>query len=357
MSKPSRTVFCDDVALKALKELVARRTAPAGIVQRAKIILACIAGETVQGIVQQLKTSPATVMRWKGRFIESGLQGLFDKARSGRPTQIDLEFKKAVLEKLEQEPPEGFGQWDGPLLAQHLGFPVHSVWKLLRQERISLARKRSWCISTDPEFASKAADVVGLYLAPPENAFVICIDEKPNIQALERRTGYAISSDKKLIQGIESTYTRNGTVNLFAALSVASGHIHGKVTPPGEKTKKGFLNFMDDLLVHLPKSSEYHVIVDNHSIHKRHGAWLENHPNVFFHYTPTSASWLNMVEIWFGILTRKSLRKKSFSSTGDLAAHIEAFTAAYNETARPFVWKKREVKGSQLKNIARNFNN
>jgi transposase len=357
MSKTSRPVSCDLATLEKLKELAARRTTPSGTAQRAKIVLACIAGETVQSIVQRLQTSPATVMRWKGRFLESGLQGIFDKPRSGRPTRIDLEFKKAVLEKLEQEPPEGFGQWDGPLLAQHLGLPVHSVWKLLRQERISLARKRSWCVSTDPEFASKAADVVGLYLAPPENAFVICIDEKPNIQALERRTGYAISSDKKLVQGIESTYKRNGTVNLFAALHVASGHIHGKVTPPGEKTKKGFLNFMDDLLAHLPDSSEYHVIVDNHSIHKRHGAWLENHPNVFFHYTPTSASWLNMVEIWFGILTRKSLRKKSFSNTGDLAAHIEAFTEAYNETAHPFVWKKREVKGSQLKNIARNFSN
>jgi len=346
MSKTPRKISCDAVTLEKLKELAARRTTPSGTAQRAKIVLACMAGETVQAIVDRLHTSPGTVMRWKGRFLEGGLQGLLDKPRSGRPTQIDLEFKKAVLEKLEQEPPEGFGQWDGPLLAQCLGLPVYSIWKLLRQERISLARKRSWCISTDPEFASKAADVVGLYLAPPENAFVICVDEKPNIQALERRTGYAISSDKKLIQGIESTYERHGTVNLFAALHVASGHIHGKVTTPGEKTKKGFLNFMDDLLAHLPESSEYHVIVDNHSIHKRHEAWLANHPNVFFHYTPTSASWLNMVEIWFGILTRKSLRKKGFSNTGELAAHIEAFTATYNETARPFIWKRREVKGS-----------
>jgi transposase len=343
--------------LDKLNEFATRRTIPSGMAQRAKIILACINGETVQNIVQRLHTSPATVMRWKGRFIECGLQGIADKPRSGRPTCIDLEFKKAVLQKLEQEPPKGFGQWDGELLAQELGFSKHSIWKLLRQERISLARKRSWCVSTDPEFAAKAADVVGLYLAPPENAFVICIDEKPNIQALERRTGYAVSSDKKLIQGIESTYKRHGTINLFAALHVASGHIHGKVTPPNEKTKKGFLNFMDELLSGLPPDSEYHVIVDNHSIHKRHGAWLEKHPNVFFHYTPTSASWLNMVEIWFGIVTRKSLRKKSFSSTSELTEHIDAFISAYNDTAHPFVWKKRDIKGSQLKNNALNFSN
>jgi transposase len=129
------------------------------------------------------------------------------------------------------------------------------------------------------------------------------------------------------------------------------------VTPPNEKTKKGFLNFMNELLAGLSPDSEYHVIVDNHSIHKRHGAWLENHLNVFFHYTPTSASWLNMVEIWFGIVTRKSLREKSFSSTSELTEHIEAFVSAYNETAHPFVWKKREIKGSQLKNNAQNFSN
>lgn len=357
MSRVSRVVQCCEETLKKLQELIAKRTTQSGLVQRAKIVLECLKGETVQNIAQNTHTSPTTIMRWKGRFIESGLEGLVDKPRSGRPTHIDLAFKKSVLEKLEQDPPAGFGQWDGALLAQELGVSKHSVWKLLRQERISLARKRTWCISTDPEFVSKAADIVGLYLAPPDNALVICVDEKPNIQALERLTGYAVSSDKKLIHGIESTYKRNGTRNLFAALEVASGHIHGSVTPTQEKTKIGFLSFMDSLLSKLPTTEEYHVILDNHSIHKRHDAWLAKNPHVFFHYTPTSASWLNMVEIWFGILTRKSLRKKSFSSTSELACHIESFISAYNTNAHPFVWKKREVKGSQLKNNARNFSN
>lgn len=357
MSRTGRMVRCDGDVLAKLRELVARRTTPSGLVQRAKIILACLDGLTAQSIATQLKTSTATVMRWKGRFVELGLAGLADKPRTGRPTHLDEDFKRVVLEKLEQEPPEGFGQWDGELLAKELGLAKHSIWKLLREERISLARKRSWCISTDPEFTAKAADVVGLYLAPPENALVICVDEKPNIQALERRTGYAVSSDKKLIQGIESTYKRNGTVNLFAALEVSTGYIHGKVTPPEEKTKSGFISFMNKLLADLPQTGEYHVIMDNHSIHKRHGAWLDNHPNVFLHYTPTSASWLNMVEIWFGILTRKSLRKKSFSDTEELARHIESFIHAYNGAARPFVWRKREIKGSQLKNNAQNFSN
>jgi transposase len=160
-----------------------------------------------------------------------------------------------------------------------------------------------------------------------------------------------------VVQGIERTYKRNGTRNLFAASEVASGQISGQVTDPEKKTKSGFLAFMDSILSGLPEAGEYHVIMDNHSIHKRHERWLSEHPNVFFHYTPTSASWLNMVEIWFGILSRKSLRKKSFSGTDELASHIEKCIKAYNETAKPFVWRKREVRGAQLTNNALNFNN
>ena len=170
--------------------------------------------------------------------------------------------------------------------------------------------------------------MVGLYLSPPESALVICVDEKSNIQALDRSTGYATSADHKLVRALESTYKRNGTLNLFAALDVATGLIYEKTTAPSKKTKKGFLEFLDELLSELPDSGEYHVIMDNHSIHKRHELWLDSHPNVFFHYTPTSASWLNMVEIWFGILTLKSLRGASFSTTQELGAHIKVFQDA-----------------------------
>jgi transposase len=316
--------------LESLKELANSRSMTAGEVQRARIVLSCLSGESVRGIAGRLQISPATVMRWKKRFCKNGLPGLSDNHRSGRPAKYGDDFRKSVMDKLEGDPPEGYGQWDGALLARELGVSKDAVWRLLREQRISLARKRSWCVSTAPAFAAKAADVVGLYLAPPEMAMVMCVDEKPNIQALERLTGYAVSSDRKLVKGLESTYKRNGTLNLFAALDVASGTIHGKVTPTAEKTKKGFLSFMDEMLSELPSEYEYHVIMDNHSIHCRHGAWLDQHENVFFHYTPTSASWLNMVEIWFGILGRKSLRGKSFSSTNELGGHIEKFINSYN---------------------------
>jgi transposase len=357
MARPARRVVCDENTKALLLGISKSRKQQSGLNLRAKIILQCLEGQPVKEIAKICGVSTATIIRWKNRFIADGIDGLSDHYRSGRPATYQQEFKQAVLEKLEQRPPDGFAQWDGPLLAQELGYSKHAIWRLLREQRISLARRRSWCISTDPEFVPKAADVVGLYLAPDGKALVVCVDEKPNIQALKFRTGYAVSSDRKLVRGLESTYKRNGTVNLFAALEVATGRIHGKPTGSDQKTKKGFLSFMEDLLIELPNAEEYHVILDNHSIHKRHELWLSTHENVFFHYTPTSASWLNMVEIWLGILTRKSLRGASFANTEALSEHIGKFIEAYNLGAKPFIWKKREIKGAQLTNNIRNFCN
>ena len=357
MARPSRLVICVGDTKAQLLEIVKSRKQPSGLNLRVKIVLKCLDGLPVKEIAYACGVSAVTVIRWKNRFIKGGIAGLSDYYRSGRPAIYQGEFKQAVLAKLEQAPPDGFGQWDGVLLARELGYSKHAIWRLLREHRISLARKRSWCISTDPEFVPKAADVVGLYLVSDEKALVICVDEKPNIQALEFRTGYAVSSDRKLMRGLERTYTRNGTVNLFAALEVATGRIHGKTTDSSQKTKKGFLSFMDDLLLELPSAEEYHVILDNHSIHKRHEGWLAEHEKVYFHYTPTSASWLNMVEICLGILTRKSLRGASFTSTEALCGHIGKFIEHYKQNAKPFVWKKREVKGAQLTNNVLNFCN
>ncbi len=357
MARPARKIDCTPDQRSELEAILKSRKQKSGMHLRVRMILQCLDGWKINDIAKANRVTSATVILWKNRYIERGIEGLADSARSGRPVKYAQDFRATVLAKLEEEPPAGYAQWDGPLLATETGYSKHAIWRLLRSQRICLARKRSWCVSTDPLFVPKAADVVGLYLAPPENALVICVDEKPNIQALERATGYAVSSDRKLIRALESTYKRNGTLNLFAALEVATGQIHGKTTEPAKKTKKGFLEFMEELLLELPESGEYHVIMDNHSIHKRHGLWLAEHPNVFFHYTPTSASWLNMVEIWFGILTLKSLRGMSFSSTQELGVHIKAFQKAYNETARPFVWKKREIKGAQLTNSIKNFRN
>jgi transposase len=226
---------------------------------------------------------------------------------------------------------------------------------VLRKEGICLQRQRSWCMSTDPQFVPKAADIVGLYLNPPKKAWVICVDEKPSIQALERKTGYVETTQGKIVRAYRSTYKRHGTLNLFAALEVATGQLSTAFTEL--KRREEFLQFMDQVVAETAPEMELHVILDNYGTHKKCDAWLAAHPNVHFHFTPTSASWLNQVEIWFGILSRKALRGLSSKSTLELRQAIEAFIAAYAPNAKPFKWRKREVKGSQLHNTIANLRN
>jgi transposase len=331
------------------------RTEEARLVERAKIILKCLGGERVQKIAKDLHVRPNTVIEWRRRFERHGIKGLKDKPRSGKPVRYDAMFRDEVLKTLELPPPAGQARWDGPAVAKHLNTSVDAVWRLLRKEGICLSRQRSWCVSTDPEFIPKAADIVGLYLNPPENALVISVDEKPSIQALERATGYVETDNGKIVYGFKSTYKRHGTLNLFAALEVATGAIHTQTTQ--QKRRVEFLAFMDQVLAELPDDKEIHVILDNYCIHKKCDEWLADHPNVHFHFTPTSASWLNQVEIWFGIFSRKALKGGSFKDVEHLRQAIEAFVAAYGPTAKPFVWRKREVKGTQLKNTIVNLRN
>ncbi|MBF0519452.1 MAG: IS630 family transposase [Nitrospirae bacterium] len=238
---------------------------------------------------------------------------------------------------------------------EKLNSSTYAVWRLLQKKGICLHRRRSWSVSTDPEFASKAADIIGLYLNPPENALVLCVDEKPGIQALERATGYVETKSGKIVQGYKSTYKRHGTLNLFAALNVATGAINTQTTE--QKKRQDFLEFMNSVVDDVEDKNEIHVILDNYCIHKNNVSWLSENPNVYFHYTPTSASWLNQVEIWFGILSRKALRGANFKNIEDLRKAIEAFVTAYGPKAKPFVWRKREVKGAQLRNTIANFCN
>jgi len=346
---------CSEKDRKSLEELARSRTEEARIVERAKIILRCLAGERVHKIAKKLGVRPNTVIEWRRRFEEKGIEGLKERPRSGKPVFYDAAFRERVLKTLELPPPPGQARWDGPAVAKHLDTSVDAVWRLLRKEGICLSRQRSWCVSTDPEFVTKAADIVGLYLNPPENALVISVDEKPSIQALERATGYVETFSGKIVQGFKSTYKRHGTLNLFAALEIATGAIHTQTTQ--QKRRVEFLAFMDQVVAELPNDKEIHVILDNYCIHKKNDAWLATHPNVHFHFTPTSASWLNQVEVWFGIFSRKALRGASFQNIEQLRQAIEAFVAAYGPTAKPFVWRKREVKGSQLRNTIVNLRN
>jgi transposase len=334
---------------------VKSRTLPKQTVDRAKMILESEAGKPVKQIAQALHTYPNKVIYWRQRYVEHGIVGLQDHPRSGRPPKYGERFRKDLLKVFRKPPPKGLAMWDGPAMAEELGAPVDAVWNVLRKEGINLQRQRSWCISTDKHFASKAADIVGLYLAPPLNAIVLCVDEKPSMQALERKTGYIKTESGQVLRAYQSTYKRHGTLNLFAALAIATGKIQGKVTQ--EKKRTDFQAFMDDLVGEYAPDQEIHVVLDNYSTHKKNDEWLARNPNVHFHFTPTSASWLNQVEIWFGIFSRKALRGASFASPQQLRQRIEDFIARYNPNSHPFKWRKREVRGAQLKDNIANFTN
>lgn len=309
---------------------------------RARMILAAGAGVGTLEIARRLETRPARVAKWRTRFARDRLAGLADAARPGARIRYGPETERRILALLDQPPPDGHATWTGDLLATALGdvSAVH-VWRVLARQRISLRRRRSWCISTDPEFARKAADIVGLYLDPPENAVVICVDEKPSIQALERAQGWLRLPDGRSLTGFAHEYKRHGTTTLFAALTVATGQI--QTAHHGRRRRREFLDFMNEVVAAHPDTG-IHVVLDNLNTHKpKHDRWLARHRNVHFHFTPTHASWLNQVEVWFSILVRAALAGASHTSPRQVRLAIDRFVEAYNPTATPFEWTKREV--------------
>lgn len=356
MPKHAAPLECSAEVRAELMALSRGRAQEARMVERARIVLGCLDGKEIQQVARDTGASIPTVSKWRRRFAQAGLPGLRDRPRSGKPAIYDAGFRDRVLGLIEQAPPKGLSHWDGPTVAATLGASVHAVWRVLRKEGIYLQRLRTWCVSTDPEFAPKAADVIGLYLNPPLNALVLSVDEKPSIQAIQRPSGYVETDNGAVVRAMKSTYKRNGTLNLFAALEIASGYIHAQTTE--QKKREDFRRFLDAIITDLPVDKEIHVILDNYCTHKRNDDWLAKYEGrVQFHYTPTSASWLNQIEIWFGLLTRESLRGASFASKEQLRLAIEAFVARTNEHPKPFHWRKREVKGSQLRNTIINLCN
>jgi len=309
---------------------------------RAEVVLALAEGLSNGTVAERLGTRAATVSKWRGRFAYKGLSGLSDAPRSGKPRHYAAEDERRVLAALDTPPPSGYARWDGTLLARELGdISKHQIWRVLRRHKISLARRRSWCISTDPAFAQKAADVVGLYLQPPENAVLLSVDEKPHIQALERAQGWLKLPNGKALTGFNHEYKRHGTTTLFAALEVATGLI--KTGHYRRRRRVEFLDFMNRVIAEHP-GREIHVILDNLNTHKpKRDRWLARHKNVHFHFTPTHASWLNQVEIWFSILSAKALAGASFTSPRQVREQIDAFINAYNQDAHPFEWTKQVV--------------
>jgi transposase len=348
MRKPSAIVVLTEEERQSLGETVRSRTAAYRAVQRARLVLLAADGMGNKAIAKEIGLSRAMVVERRKRFVELRLEALEDAPRSGKKPRYDKGTESRILTILDTAPPAGYSTWNGTLVARQLGdVSPQYVWRVLRERVIHLQRRRSWCVSTDPEFTQKAADIVGLYLNPPEDAIVISVDEKPAIQALERAQGWLRLPDGQALRGFSHEYKRHGTTTLFAALEVASGMV--KVGHYRRRRRREFLDFMNQVVAQYPEN-ELHVILDNLNTHKpKHDRWLVKHPTVHFHYTPTHASWLNQVEIWFSILWRHALRGLSVTSFKEIRKAIDDFIDAYSQTAHPFEWTKQIVHPGTLK--------
>jgi transposase len=305
------------------------------------------AGHGSRAIARAVHCTPGTASKWRVRYAHGRLAGLDETGQRGAERKYGPEHDRRILALLDRPPPAGYANWTAPLMARELG-DIHEqyIWRFLRAQKIDLSGRKSWCESNDPDFVPKAAEIVGLYLNPPDNAVVISVDEKPSIQALERAQGYRKLPNGRAMTGQSHDYKRHGTTTLFAALNVGTGTVTGRHYKRRRRIE--FLDFMNRV-VSRHADKEIHVILDNLSTHKpKRDLWLARHPNVHFHFTPTHASWLNQIKVWFSVLTGKSLGGASFQSVADLVAHLDSFIASYNVQARPFVWTKSVVHQKHL---------
>ncbi len=320
-----------------LRRLERLRSSPQQTAMRARVVLRCADGATNRGIAREVGMSELAVGRWRARFACDGIAGLADKPRSGRPRTVDEATVNRVIAKT-LESPEAESQWSTRALARETGLSHQTVHRIWRQHRLKPHRARTFEYSTDPELEAKVIDIVGLYLDPPRGALVLCVDENTQIQALDR-TQPILPIRPGLPEGRTHDYKRHGTTSLYAALEIASGQVTSECHPRHRAAE--FLAFMRRIVREHP-SGELHIVLDNSSTHttpevKR---WLARHRRVRFHFTPTGASWMNMVESWFSILTRKQIRRGTYASVPELIAAIERFVTGYNQHAQPFAWTK-----------------
>jgi transposase len=312
-------------------------TTPQRDVLRARIVLLAAEGRQNQEIVRLLTVSKPVVVKWRRRFAEQRLPGLRDEAGRGRKRRHGPEIRHRIAATACTTPPAAVGtQWSVRTLAKHLGVNASLVHDVLSAEDIKPHRTRYWKTSSDPEFDAKMLAIVGLYLDPPENAIVLSTDEKTSIQALDR-TQPLLPMKQHLIERRSFEYKRNGTASLLAALEVHSGKVHGECIARNDSD--AFIRFLRKQLRAHP-GKDLHVIADNGSSHtsKKTKAWVARQKRLHLHFTPTHASWLNQIEIWFGILSRKVVRRGIFASRQDLIDRLMAFIRSYNETAKPFQW-------------------
>jgi transposase len=345
MANRVRTVVLTDEQRAVLQRQVRRKGAPARAVERARIVLLAADGVPGVEIAERVGCSEPTVIRWRSRFADHGLAGLADAPRPGKPPTIPQAVRDEILSITLTEPPAELGitHWSSRLLADRLrraGTPVShaTVARVWRHFGIQPHRSGTFKFSTDPELHAKVRDIVGLYLHPPERAVVLCVDEKSQIQALDR-TAPILPLRPGLPESRTHDYVRHGTTTLFAALEVATGRVVDACFD--RHRHQEFLHFPRQVARAYPRR-ELHVVCDNYASHKHPAvrAWLAKHPRITLHFTPTSGSWMNLVEVFFGIITRQAIRRGTFTSVADLETAIGIYIDAWNQRCRPFTWTK-----------------
>ena len=322
-----------------LEEMTKSRTLPAGDVFRSRLILLLAEGLPYRTIEERLDTTAPTIARWRSRFMKQRVAGLLEVRHPGqKPSVITPALQARVLAATRRKPSDGSTHWSCRKLAQQLNISKDAVQRIWHNAGLKPHRLERYMASDDPDFECKAADIIGLYLEPPQHAAVFCVDEKSAIQALDRLDPVLpMSPGRAERHGFE--YYRHGTLSLYAALDVRSGKVQGKTAP--RHTSDEFVSFLDQVVGSCRPKQEVHVILDNLSAHKtaRVQDFLKQHPNVHLHFTPTYSSWLNQVEIWFARIEREVIARGVFTSVRDLARKLMRYIRAYSKTAHPFRWK------------------
>jgi len=335
--RPKAPVVLGEEQHQQLKSWAASRSLPHGLVTRARIVLLAAEGLTNQAIAEKVGLSKPMVGKWRQRYLQHGLAGLHDEMRPGRPRSVSDEEVADLIRKTLQSKPKGATHWTVRSMAEHTQISrptVHRIWSAFG---LQPHRQRHFKLSTDPFFVEKVRDIVGLYLNPPDKAMVLCVDEKSQIQALDR-TQPSLPMGIGYVEGVTHDYVRHGTTTLFAALNIATGQV--LTVCKRRHRHQEYLGFLKRVDAGVPADLDVHLVVDNYSTHKHPAVkrWLAARPRYHVHFTPTYASWLNQVEIWFNLITQRAIRRGTFKSVKELIARIEQFVQHYNTRCRPFIW-------------------
>jgi transposase len=322
---------------KELQIMSRSRSLPQGLVERAKIILLAAEGINNITIAQRLNLSKPTVGKWRQRFLQQGLMGLYDEPKPGGPRSISDEQVAALIRRTLKTKPLNGTHWSCRSLAAATKCSKSTIHRVWRAFGIQPHRQKHFQLSTDPLFVEKVRDIVGLYLNPPDKALVLCVDEKSQIQALDRLQPI-LPLGLGYVEGVTHHYKRHGTTTLFAALDISSGQVITQCKP--RHRNQEFLQFLKHVEDNVPADLDIHLVVDNYATHKHEKVrqWLAARPRYHIHYTPTYASWLNQVEIWFHIITQKAIRRGTFRSVKELVNKIKNFVEEYNGKSQPFMW-------------------